>query len=288
MFDRVIVVDWSAANLPTSLTNRANAVWIGCHDAEGGVEWHHRTRAGAEAQLVTLIDTARADKLRILIGFDFAMGYPAGFAARLTGQSGAPAVWRWLAEAITDVDNRNNRFDVATRINAIFSEASGPFWSHPSGQSWPGLPFRRAGIDYEALGLSETRAAENAVPRAKSPWMLFNPGSVGSQSLLGLPMIHRLSQLPDVAVWPFSAPDAPVVLAEVYPSLLAGPVAILANSDGLTADQAQVRLLSRALFQLARHDRLAALFQAPPEAQEEGWILGAGHAPLLAEALTWA
>jgi hypothetical protein len=50
LFDRVIVVDWSAANLPTSPTNRANAVWIGCHDAEGGAEWHHRTRAAAEAQ----------------------------------------------------------------------------------------------------------------------------------------------------------------------------------------------------------------------------------------------
>jgi molybdopterin-guanine dinucleotide biosynthesis protein B len=117
--------------------------------------------------------------------------------------------------------------------------------------------------------------------------MLFNPGSVGSQSLLGLPMIHRLSQLPDVAVWPFAPPDAPVVLAEVYPSLIAGPVAILANAEGLTADQAQVRLLSRALYRLGQADRLATLFEAPPEAAEEGWILGAHHAPLLAEALSW-
>ena len=287
MFDRVIVVDWSAANLPTSLTNRANAVWIGCHDAEGGAEWHHRTRASAEAQLLTLIDTARASGQRVLIGFDFAMGYPAGFAARLTGEAAAPAVWRWLAGAITDVENRNNRFEVATRINAAFPEGPGPFWSHPSGQSWPGLPFRRTGIDYAALGLSEARAAEAAVPRAKSPWMLFNPGSVGSQSLLGLPMVHRLSQCPGVAVWPFAAPDAPVVLAEVYPSLIAGPVAILANAAGLTADQAQVRLLSRALFRLGRADRLSPLFDAPSEAAEEGWILGAGHVPLLAEALAW-
>lgn len=287
MFDRVIVVDWSAANLPTSPTNRANAVWIGCHDSEGGAEWHHRTRAGAEAQLVTLIDTARAEGLRLLIGFDFAMGYPAGFAARLTGETGAAAVWRWLAEAITDVENRNNRFEVATRINAAFPEGPGPFWSHPTGQTWPGLPFRRLGIDYAALGLSEIRAAEAAVPRAKSPWMLFNPGSVGSQSLLGLPMIHRLSQLSGVAVWPFAAPDTPVVLAEVYPSLIAGPVAILANAEGLTADQAQVRLLSRALYRLARTERLAPLFEAPSEAAEEGWILGALHAPLLAEALEW-
>jgi molybdopterin-guanine dinucleotide biosynthesis protein B len=288
LFDRVIVVDWSAANLPTSLTNRANAVWIGCHDVEGGAEWHHRTRASAEAQLVTLIDTARAEGLRVLIGFDFAMGYPAGFAARLTGEPCAQSVWRWLDEAITDVDNRNNRFEVATRINAAFPEGPGPFWSHPTGQSWPGLPTRRAGIDYSTLGLAEIRAAEAAVPRAKSPWMLFNPGSVGSQSLLGLPMIHRLSQLPGVAVWPFAAPHAPVVLAEVYPSLSAGPVAILANAEGLTADQAQVRLLSRSLYRLSRDGRLAGLFVAPPEADEEGWILGARHAPLLAEALAWA
>jgi molybdopterin-guanine dinucleotide biosynthesis protein B len=288
LFDRVIVVDWSAANLPTSATNRANAVWIGCHDAEGGAEWHHRTRAGAEAQLATLIDTARAERMRILIGFDFAMGYPAGFAARLTGEARAEAVWDWLAGEITDIENRNNRFEVATRINATFPEGPGPFWSHPTGQVWPGLPSRRAGIDYAALGLAEGRLAEIAVPRAKSPWMLFNPGSVGSQSLLGLPMIHRLSQLPGVAVWPFATPDAPVVLAEVYPSLLAGPVAILANGEDLTADQAQVRLLSRALYRLARGDRLAPLFAAPPEAAEEGWILGAGQAPLLAEALTWA
>lgn len=289
MFDRVIVVDWSAANLPTSPTNRANSIWIGCHDAEGGAEWHHRTRAAAEAQLLTLVDTGREAGMRLLIGCDFAMGYPAGFAARLTGEARAPAVWRWLSAAISDgPDNRNNRFEVAARINVSFPEGPGPFWSHPTGQVWPGLPFRRAGIDYAALGLGETRAAEVAVKGAKSPWMLFNPGSVGSQSLLGLPMIHRLSQLPGVAVWPFQPPEAPVVLAEVYPSLLAGPVAILANAEGLPADQAQVRLLSRALFRLSGADRLALLFDAPPEAVEEGWILGAGHGSVLAEALTWA
>ena len=289
MFDRVIVVDWSAANRPTSATNRANAIWIGCTDDEGSIEWHHRTRAAAEAQLVTLIDTARADGQRLLVGFDFAMGYPAGFAERLTGIASARAVWAWLADAITDTpDNHNNRFAVAARMNAAFPEGPGPFWSHPTGQSWPGLPFRRAGIDYAVLGLAETRAAEQAVPRAKSPWMLFNPGSVGSQSLLGLPMIHRLGQQPGTAVWPFDATAAPVVLAEVYPSLLSGPVAILANAEQMPADQAQVRLLSQALFRLARRDQLAALFDTPPEAAEEGWILGAGHAPLMERALTWA
>ena len=287
-FDRVIVVDWSAANLPTSPTNRANAIWIGCHDAEGGIEWHHRTRAAAETQIGTLIDTALADGVRLLVGCDFAMGYPAGFAARLTGVPKAPAVWNWLARAITDApDNRNNRFEVAARINAAFPEGPGPFWSHPTGQHYPGLPDRRTGIDHATLGLAPSRAAEAVVLQAKSPWMLFNPGSVGSQSLLGLPMIRRLAQSPGVSVRPFDPAPAPVVIAEVYPSLLAGPVAILANAEALPADQAQVRLLSRALYMLAQRGRLAPLFDAPPAAAEEGWILGAGHGPLLAEALTW-
>jgi hypothetical protein len=48
-----------------------------------------------------------------------------------------------------------------------------------------------------------------------------------------------------------------------------------------------VRLLALALWQLARKGRLAPLFDTPPDAQEEGWILGAGHAALLEEALTW-
>jgi molybdopterin-guanine dinucleotide biosynthesis protein B len=285
-FDSVIIADWSASNLPTSATNRANAIWIGCHDAEGAAEWHHRTRATAEAQIGTLIDTAVAAGRRLLIGFDFAFGYPGGFAMGLTGEARAPAVWRWLAAHIEDApDNRNNRFAVAAAINAAFPSGPGPFWSHPSNQSWPGLPARRTGIDHAVLGLAETRRVEALARPAKSPFMLFNPGSVGSQSLLGLPMIHRLSRRPDTAVWPFAAPDAPVVLAEVYPSLLAAAVARLALAAGLPADQAQVRLLSRAFWALSQAGALSPLFQAPPEASEEGWILGAGHAGALSAAL---
>ena len=289
-FDRVIVADWSAANMPTSPTNRANAVWLGCHDAEGGAEWHHRTRATAEAQLAALIDTARAAGQRLLIGFDFAFAFPAGFARRLTGQDDARALWHWLDQAINDApDNTNNRFSVAARINAAFPEGDGPFWSHPSNQHWPGLPAKKAGIDYAALGIAEQRVAEGAAKGAKSPFMLFNPGSVGSQSLLGLPMIHRLASGPEVAVWPFDdIADAPVVLAEVYPSLIAGPVAIEANRLTQPADQAQVRLLSRALWRLGQVGRLAGLLKVPTEAATEGWILGANDPALLAEALQWS
>lgn len=288
-FDRVIVADWSAANMPTSPTNLANSIWLGCHDAEGGAEWHHRTRATAESQLITLIDTAQAAGQRLLIGCDFAFAYPKGFAARLIGKPDPRGLWRWLDDAITDhPTNKNNRFDVAAQINAAFPEGPGPFWSHPINQHYGGLPFKKLGIDYAALGIAEFRAAEAAAKGAKSPFMLFNPGSVGSQSLLGLPMIHRLAARPGVAVWPFDdITDAPIVLAEVYPSLIAGPVAIEANGFTCSRDQAQVRLLSRALWRLSLAERLSPLLRAPPIAAEEGWILGANDPALLAEALTW-
>ena len=118
--------------------------------------------------------------------------------------------------------------------------------------------------------------------------MLFNPGSVGSQSLLGLPMIHRLAaSTRRGAVWPFDdPPQAAVVLAEVYPSLLAGPVAIEANRHQPDPPiRHRSGCLSRALWRLAQGGRLAPLLDAPPEAAEEGWILGANEPALLAQAL---
>jgi hypothetical protein len=69
-----------------------------------------------------------------------------------------------------------------------------------------------------------------------------------------------------------------VVLAEVYPSLLARAVAA---DPAPQRDEAQVRLLSRAL---ARVD-LAPLLDVPEAAREEGWILGACHVAALEAAL---
>ncbi|MFN3576839.1 MAG: molybdopterin-guanine dinucleotide biosynthesis protein MobB, partial [Tabrizicola sp.] len=155
-------------------------------------------------------------------------------------------------------------------------------WGRPIARHIPHLPPNKA-VDYAALGLAERRRAERETPPAKPVWQLTGAGSVGSQALLGIPVVHRLAEASGAAVWPFDAPG-PLTLAEVYPSLLAPAVA--ASGDQIP-DRAQVRLLARALFALSRANRLAPLFAAPPEASEEGWILGAGQAGLLREALTW-
>lgn len=278
MFDRVVIVDWSAASAPSPARPSKDAIWIGFADAAGVTTQYHRTRHSAEAALSGVI----ADGGRLLVGCDFPFGYPRGFARRLTGQATAPAVWQWLAEHITDdAANANNRFAVAAAINRS-TGAAGPFWGCPATVVLDGLAARKT-VDYAALGLTERRQIETMVPRAQPVWKLYTTGSVGSQALMGLPMVHRLTTAHGVAVWPFADPGR-VTMAEVYPSLLARTVA---RDTGAIKDEVQVRLLARALFALARAGRIGPLFDAPEIATEEGWILGAGYDDLLEEALTW-
>ncbi len=105
------------------------------------------------------------------------------------------AVWHWLDRHITDTpDNLNNRFAVADQINAQFHQP-GPFWGRPETAAHAHLSPTKA-IDYAALGLTERRHVETFVPTAQPVWKLYTTGAVGSQRLMGLPLIHRLSQRP--------------------------------------------------------------------------------------------
>ena len=281
-FDTVIVVDWSAANVPSSARPSADAIWIGVA-RDGACEVsYHRTRAAAEAALVAVLDADAQAGRRVLAGFDFPLGYPQGFAARLTGTPNAGAVWDWLEANVVDgPDNRNNRFELAAQINARFGGAE-PFWGRPAGLDLPALPARKL-VDYAGLWLAERRAVECVVPRAQPVWKLYTTGSVGSQALTGLPMIARLARRKGCAVWPFDRADAALVLAEVYPSLLARSVA-LAAAGGETKDAAQVRLLAQALWALSARCLLDEFLDVPAQT-EEGWILGAGHGVALEGAL---
>jgi hypothetical protein len=267
MFDRVVIVDWSARSSPSPARESADAIWVG----EAGVgEAYHRTRATAEADLAGRIAGLPAGQ-RMLVGFDFPFAYPAGFAAAL-GCDGPLGVWDWLAERISDApDNANNRFAVAAALNRMFP-GIGPFWGRPDRVPLPDLPAK--GSLRHGHGLPERRAVETAVPTAQPVWKLFTTGSVGSQALLGLPVLSRLRRLPGVTVWPFESMGR-VVLAEVWPSLLAAQVA--AEQGNGIKDRVQVRVLARELARLAGEERLAPLFEVPDVAREEGWILGVGH-----------
>jgi molybdopterin-guanine dinucleotide biosynthesis adapter protein len=288
-FDTVIAVDWSARSAPSPVRPSADAIWACVAGPSGEAVTYHRTRAAAEAWLRDVLRAERDAGRRVLAGFDFPFGYPAGFAAALTGTATARAVWEWLDRAVTDgADNANNRFALADGINAGFA-AAGPFWGRPAGMALPNLSHRKR-VDYAGNGLAERRLVETVVPRAQPVWKLFTTGSVGSQALLGLPMIHRLARDFGAAVWPFDAVQSELVLAEIYPSLLARAVA-RATGPGDIKDAVQVRLTARALRRLAQSGGLVPLLDEAPDwpgRAEEGWILGAGMCAVMAAALDGA
>lgn len=285
-FDTVVIVDWSASATPSPDKDTRNAIWIGETNKEGQTSTsYHRTRRAAETYIGSLLD-AEADAGRhVLLGFDFAFAYPKGFAFGLTKSPDPRAVWAWLDSNIVDTaDNANNRMDVAAKINQSMG-GKGPFWVVNIGFAQTDLPHGKVGrVDFPSLGLAEFRGIEKSglAGQPKSVWQLSGPGGVGSQSLMGLPMIHRLSQRPGTCVWPFELATAQTVIAEIYPSLIAPAVK---TCSATIKDEAQVRLLSRALWTLSKRNQLGPLFETPEIAREEGWILGAGHQAALLAAL---
>lgn len=288
LFDAWLMVDWSAANAP--VTGR-DSIWIAEAAAgEGGIDIRNIPTRG---EAVRFLEDRFADHLaagrRVLAGFDFSFGYPAG-AAALFGAVDWRGVWAAIAAAVEDgADNRSNRFTLAAALNRAGDAAEGPFW---------GVPWQQDG-DHEGLfatrppfdaPYAEWRHAERRARNAHSVWKLCYNGAVGSQTLLGIARLERLRHHlgPTGRVWPYETafadtlPEAPsVVLAEIFPSLFRVTVA-----EGEVRDAAQVRTVTDRLAAFDADGRLGRLLSAPAcldmfahndVLREEGWIMGLGH-----------
>ena len=280
-FDSVVAVDWSGGS-DTGPRPRADAIWIARAMPAGEPEAEYlRNRLAAEERLTELLTQERAAGRRVLLGVDFPLGYPAGFAAALTGRAEPLALWDWIEARIEEGPAGSNRFDLAGAINADFP-GIGPFWGNGLKRDIAHLP--RKGRAREGHGLPERRAAERHLPGTFSCWQLSGAGAVGSQALTGVAVLARLRRRFAAAVWPFEpVADASVVITEIWPGLIEDAVRAATGPDDIR-DAVQVRLMARALARLAP-DRLAAMLEdLPPEAAEEGWILGIGHETALAAA----
>ncbi len=243
-----------------------------------------RTRAEAMGAVRARIKAAQAAGDRLLMGFDFPMGYPSGFAEAITGKTDALALWTWIARHVEDAPNNvNNRFIVAETLNRI-TPGDGPFWGCPARAETPLLRQTKPA----AIVFPERRAVEALIPRAQPCWKLFTTGSVGSQAITGIARLEHLRQsmVGQIAVWPFQPWDeAPVVIAEIYPSLLTVAVdARLARQDTIK-DAVQVETLADALWRLQQASGLDhALSMAKGAPTDEGWVLGVGVEDALKEA----
>ncbi|MBY9065321.1 hypothetical protein K1X12_00330 [Hyphomonas sp. WL0036] len=299
LFDAYIMVDWSAASKPSL---GANSIWIGILAKDARLKLQYRgvnidTRLKARAFIEDMVAklTKRGDK--VLIGFDFALGFPAGTAAALGLDTSAQAPWAAMyAHLATKMkekpDNSNARYAIAAGMNYAISKGPFPFWGAPTRDVVSTLAATRP--EFEGAALAEHRHCENylkenKIGQPKSVWQLAYAGSVGSQTLTGIPHVHALRQAwPTSRVWPFELGTEPltrdalegisVVMAEIYPALVKAK-----PEKGEVADEAQVRQIARHYADLDEKGTLAASFSTAkslsPEqnrdvAEEEGWILG--------------
>ena len=271
--DTVIMVDWSARSAPSPAKPSKDAIFVAERSGTLGHVTYCRTRASATSHLTQRLEAALSESRRVLVGFDFPFAYPAGFAAALTGRADPFAVWHWLAKAVTDdAKNANNRLDVADRINAQMGGA-GPFWSHPVGKTPAHVPFRKP--PHTGFAFGERRRVEKVATGASTCFQLYGNGAVASQSLLGLPQLWALKQHfgAAMAVRPFEDREAPILLAEVYPSILSAEIKRRQRPLEIP-DAAQVRVLAQAFAGLLPSHLDAMLREGDPE---EGWIAGLGH-----------
>lgn len=286
-FDAYLMVDWSAESRPKT---GPDSIWYCLLDRNGPQLGNISTRAGAVRTLRDLLHAAVARGGRVLAGFDFPFGYPAGFARTLGLRAAPPwrAVWEEIARLIEDgEDNRNNRFEVAAALNRRISGGPFPFWGCPRRQVSNVLSMTKP-AGYSGR-LAEYRLADRATAGPQPVWKLCYAGSAGSQALVGIPCLLRLRDDPLLApvsrVWPFETGFRPprrrgalIAYAEIYPSMVKAP-----PDAGLPKDAAQVLAAARWFAEADARGRVAAAFRppVPPAARmsaagEEGWILGTG------------
>ena len=250
LFDTYVMVDWSATNRPTAPAPQENAIWWAVHplrketrpiftgkqmgdgsrvfdsDDEVGVEIYERTRHTAIENIKKFLRREVDEGRRVLLGFDFAFGYPKGFAESITDKRSALEMWSALSVShdhddsivivVNDKENTSNRFDVAAALNRkIIASAKdtdqgvsyGPFWGFPGGsgmerppfdpyckaqrpkskQHLPQLRWPAAGFGFKRKRITDEKAAG-----AKSVFQLNGNGSVGSQAILGMRYLHGL------------------------------------------------------------------------------------------------
>src|ERR1051326_5201996 len=155
LFDHYVIVDWSAANQPKT---GHDSIWICDRGPDGETVSNPPTRHAARAHLAGILSHASERGERVILGFDFPFGYPAGFAARL-GLSGTPwrALWDEIGRLVEDrPDNKKNRFAVGAALNRRVSGERFPFWGCPVGFDHKCLGPRHHN-GHAAQGLAERR-----------------------------------------------------------------------------------------------------------------------------------
>jgi len=205
---RTVGVDWSGAADPRAA---ARTIWLAV--VEDGRIVGLETGRGRAATIARLIELV-FEEPETVIGLDFCFSAPAWFLDQM-GMRSAGELWRW-AEA------------GCARDSAFVLSRDAPFWG-------PGIRVRppRAG---DPLRRTEHEVARPGA-QPGSIFQLSGPGSVGAQSLHGMPGLLALCDA-GVSIWPFDPPRLPCAV-EVFPRVMArvlSPDAAHVSGRGLRRD----------------------------------------------------
>lgn len=294
-FDAYIMVDWSSSSCPVTGNNSiwiASGAWSGRTFAAGSPQ-NTSTRAQAVNELRKRVVRWRDEGKRVLVGFDFAFGYPAGFASALGLTSvGGTCAWKALhehfASNVTDSpQNAHNRDAFADECNRKVG-APGPFWGCAASAITRSLTQQRIGcFNFPHHKLEEWRATDLAARTrviTQSVWKLNCGVSIGGQTILGIKHLDELARVVHGHRWPFegwTTPIEPAIwFAEIFPSLVQYPE--WAEEYEKRRDRTQVQSCVRQAAErdaagklkgdFAKPSRLDAATLARVEG-EEGWIL---------------
>ena len=286
MFDHVIMVDWSGGR-DRGAKPKKDAIWI-CEGSAGGVQppEYCRNRGVAEAWLTARLAELITKGTRVLLGFDFPMGYPVGAGRAICGSDNPLDLWGYFGRTLSPDPMVNDTPRLAAHLNEMaFGGGDGPFWFNVERADNPHLPRKKPIWRFD---FPEKRAAEAGAKGAFTVWQMGGAGAVGAQAMTGMATLSRLRARFGHALraWPFEAGDGPVTLVEIWPSLLADEIAAR-QAEGEIKDAAQVRVMVEMALGLCANGQMAqVLTQVPHEARaSEGWIFGLGSEAALRQAL---
>ena len=180
----LVAIDWSGR-----FDDRGRTTWMAV--IEDGMFCrleNGRSRPELRDELIQL----RGKSSRLVVGIDFAFGFPEWYA-EANGWTCGRDIWR---AAYRDGES-------------WLASTAGPFWGRTTKRpQHPGDPLRR------------TERAIGGSPR--SIFQIGGAGAVGTGSIRGMPVLHELAEA-EFTVWPFeSAGDAAII--EIYPRLFTGKV----------------------------------------------------------------
>ena len=301
LFDAYIMVDWSAASKPVT---GANSIWIGILAKDARLKLQFRavnidTRLKAREFLEDMVGklTKRGD--RVLLGFDFSLGYPAGTAEALGLKLDGKAPWQAMHEHLAcEAEGQAGQFQrplrhcrrnelrrlertvsVLGRPGARCRLDAGQHEARLYGRPLAGIPDRRSLSARQQAGPAEIGLAAGLYRQRRQP--------VPDREF---PMSTRLRETwPGARIWPFefdpaeplteeALTDVNVVITEIYPSLTKAK-----PESGETMDAAQVREIAHHYASLDEKGALSGAFSTAKTLEpaentkiqaEEGWIPG--------------